>query len=148
MLLETLILLFERDLNKLITEIELYKKEENIWRVEKNISNSAGNLTLHLIGNLNTYIGKEIGKTNYVRNRELEFSQKNIPRQELLKNLNDTKTVVRNSLLTLPQNELENEYPVLVFTEKTTTGYLLVHLTTHLNYHLGQINYHRRLIDE
>lgn len=147
MLLETLILLFERDLNKLITEIELYKNEENIWRVEKNISNSAGNLTLHLIGNLNTYIGKEIGKTNYIRNRELEFSQKNIPRQELLKNLNDTINVVRNSLSAFPQNELENEYPILVFTEKTTIGYLLVHLTTHLSYHLGQINYHRRLIE-
>ena len=72
---DTLIAVFERDLNKLIAEIQLYKNEENIWRVEKNISNSAGNLTLHLIGNLHTFIGKEIGKTDYVRHRELEFSQ-------------------------------------------------------------------------
>lgn len=148
MLLETILLLFERDINKLISEIELYKNEENIWRVDKNISNSAGNLTLHLIGNLNTYIGKEIGKINYIRNRELEFSQKNIPRQELIKNLNDTINVVRNSLLTFPADELENEYPILVFTEKTSTAYFLIHLTTHLSYHLGQINYHRRLIEE
>ena len=148
MLLETILLLFERDLNKLITEIELYKNEDNIWRVDKNISNSAGNLTLHLIGNLNTYVGKEIGKINYVRNRELEFSQKNIPRQELIKNVKDTITVVRNSLLTFPVHELENEYPILVFTEKTSTAYFLIHLTTHLSYHLGQINYHRRLIEE
>tara|TARA_R110000868_G_scaffold322444_1_gene583377 strand:- start:148 stop:594 length:447 start_codon:yes stop_codon:yes gene_type:complete len=148
MLLETILLLFERDLNKLITEIELYKNEDNIWRVDKNISNSAGNLTLHLIGNLNTYIGKEIGKINYVRNRELEFSQKNIPRQELIKNLKDTINVVSNSLLTFPVHELENEYPILVFTEKTSTVYFLIHLTTHLSYHLGQINYHRRLIEE
>ncbi|MBU0942489.1 MAG: DUF1572 domain-containing protein [Bacteroidetes bacterium] len=148
MLLETILLLFERDLNKLITEIELYKNEDNIWRVDKNISNSAGNLTLHLIGNLNTYIGKEIGKINYFRNRELEFSQKNIPRQELIKNLKDTINVVSNSLLTFPTDELENEYPILVFTEKTSTVYFLIHLTTHLSYHLGQINYHRRLIEE
>jgi len=148
MLLETIIVLFERDLHKLITEIELYKNEDNIWRVDKNISNSAGNLTLHLIGNLNTYIGKEIGKINFVRNRELEFSQKNIPRQELIKNLKDTINVVRNSLLSFPKDELENEYPILVFTEKTSTGYFLIHLTTHLSYHLGQINYHRRLIEE
>ena len=148
MLLETILLLFERDLNKVITEIELYKNEDNIWRVDKNISNSAGNLTLHIIGNLNTYIGKEIGKINYVRNRELEFSQKNIPRQELIKNLNDTISVVKNSLLTFPVHELENEYPILVFKEKTSTGYFLIHLTTHLSYHLGQINYHRRLIEE
>lgn len=148
MLLETILLLFERDLNKVITEIELYKNEDTIWRVDKNISNSAGNLTLHLIGNLNTYIGNEIGKNNYVRNRELEFSQKNIPRQELIKNLNETINIVRNSLLTFPADELENEYPILVFTEKTSTAYLLIHLTTHLSYHLGQINYHRRLIEE
>jgi uncharacterized damage-inducible protein DinB len=147
MLPEILISLFERDLNKLIAEIELYQQEENIWRVEKNISNSAGNLTLHLIGNLKTYIGKEIGKTSYIRNRALEFSQKNIPRQELLDNLKETITIVKSSLETLAQSDLEKEFPVLVFTEKTSTGYFLVHLSTHLSYHLGQINYHRRLID-
>jgi hypothetical protein len=148
MLIETLNQLFERDLNKLIAEIGLYKKEENIWRIEENILNSAGNLTLHIIGNLNTYIGKEIGKTNYVRNRELEFSQKDISRQELIKGLNDTIVMIRMALINFPENELENEYPILVFTEKTSTGYLLVHLTTHLTYHLGQINYHRRLLDK
>ena len=77
MLIETLKTIFSRDLLKLKTEIELYKKEEKLWCTDKNISNSAGNLCLHLVGNLNTYIGNEIGKTGYVRNRELEFSQKN-----------------------------------------------------------------------
>ena len=145
---DTLISLFERDLNKLITEIELYKNEENIWRVEKNISNSAGNLALHLIGNLNTFIGKEIGKTNYVRNRELEFSQKSVPRQELIENINETIKVVKDSLITVTNEELKKDYPILKFSEMTTTEYLLVHLATHLTYHLGQINYHRRLIEE
>ncbi|WP_317039812.1 hypothetical protein [Cochleicola gelatinilyticus] len=88
-------------MNKLITEIELYKKEENIWRVEKGVSNSAGNLTLHLIGNLHTFIGKEIGKTNYVRNRELEFTQKNVPRKELIESINDTIEMVKNHLILL-----------------------------------------------
>jgi hypothetical protein len=148
MLTATLISLFERDLNKLIAEINLYKKEENIWRVEKSISNSAGNLTLHLIGNLNTYIGKEIGKTNYVRNRALEFSQKNIPTQDLIEKINDTIAVVKNSLASITSEELKREYPILVFSEMTTTEYLLVHLTTHLAYHLGQINYHRRLVED
>ena len=64
MLIETLELLFTRDLNKLRTEIELYKNEANIWKTERSIANSAGNLCLHLVGNLNTYIGKEIGKTD------------------------------------------------------------------------------------
>ena len=78
MLIETLRSIFNRDLLRLKTEIDLYKDESKIWLVEENIANSAGNLCLHLIGNLNTYIGAEFGKTNYVRNRELEFSLKNI----------------------------------------------------------------------
>lgn len=145
---DTLISLFERDLNKLITEIELYENEENIWRVEKNIANSAGNLVLHLIGNLNTFIGKELGKTNYIRNRELEFAQKSVPRQELIANINDTIKVVKDSLVTVTNEELKKDYPILKFSEMTTTEYLLVHLAMHLTYHLGQINYHRRLIED
>ena len=148
MLIETLKILFTRDLGKLRSEIELYKEEENIWKIEQNISNSAGNLCLHLVGNLNTYIGKEIGKSNYVRNRELEFSLKNVPRKELLRKIDDTIDVVGKSLEGLDKNTLENEYPVLVFDKKTSTEYLLIHLATHLTYHLGQINYHRRLIDK
>lgn len=148
MLINTLISLFERDLNRVINELNLYHTELNIWKVEHNISNSAGNLALHLIGNLNTYIGKEIGKTNYVRNRDLEFSQKYIPRQELIEKLKDTIAVIKSSLKNLTDNDLKKEYPTLVFTEMTSTEYLLVHLTTHLNYHLGQINYHRRLIEK
>lgn len=147
MLIKTLQSLFSRDLNKLASEIKLYKEEENIWKIEKNISNSAGNLCLHLVGNLNTYIGKEIGKTGYIRNRDLEFSLKNIPRQELLHMIENTIQVVHQSLNQLDENTLANEYPVLVFDKKTSTEYLLVHLAGHLTYHLGQINYHRRLID-
>ena len=148
MAIEHLKVLFTRDLNRLRKEVELYNNENNIWRVEKNIANSAGNLCLHLIGNLNTYIGKEIGKTDYVRNRDLEFSLKNVPRTELLDKIDETIKVINKSLDKLDEDTLKNEYPILVFEEKTSTEYLLIHLTTHLSYHLGQINYHRRLIDE
>ena len=147
MLVETLKSLFTKDLNKLRGEIELYKKEENLWRVEGHIANSAGNLCLHLVGNLNTYIGKEIGKTNYVRNRELEFSLKNVSRQELLNKIDDVTQVVNSSLDKLEEADLANEYPIAVSDKKTSTEYMLVHLATHLSYHLGQINYHRRLMD-
>jgi uncharacterized damage-inducible protein DinB len=145
--MDTLIQLFERDLNRLMTEIGLYKEEAAIWKIEKGISNSAGNLTLHLIGNLNTYIGKELGGTGYVRNRELEFSTRFVKRDLLLEQLNATLEIVKHTLNGLSNEDLNQEYPILVFTEKTTTEYLLVHLTTHLTYHLGQINYHRRLIE-
>ena len=147
MLIGTLQLLFKRDLNKLRSEIELYKEEENIWKIEGNIANSAGNLCLHLVGNLNAFIGRELGRTDYVRNRELEFSLKNVSRDELLSKIDDTILVVDQSLDGLDEKALSNEYPVLVFDKKISTEYMLIHLVTHLSYHLGQVNYHRRLIE-
>jgi uncharacterized damage-inducible protein DinB len=147
MIVETLKLLFNRDLLRLKSEINLYNDESKIWIVEKNIANSAGNLCLHLIGNLNTYIGAEFGKTNYIRNRELEFSLKNISKKELIEQIENTILVVEMSLNNITEDQLKNEHPILVFDKKTTLEYLLIHLTTHLTYHLGQINYHRRLLD-
>jgi hypothetical protein len=146
-MIETLKILFTRDLERLKREIELYTNEDNLWKVEKDIANSTGNLCLHLIGNLNTYIGKEIGGSNYVRNRELEFSAKNIPKVELVKKIDETILIVNSALGKLTEKDLLKEYPVIVFDKSTSTEYLLVHLTTHLSYHLGQINYHRRLLD-
>jgi uncharacterized damage-inducible protein DinB len=147
MLIQTLKSIFDRDLKRLRAEIDMYNNEQILWHIERNIANSAGNLCLHLVGNLNTYIGATIGKTNYVRNREREFSLKGIPKTELLKQIDQTIIVVNSSLDNLTEDDLAKEYPILVFSEMTTTGYLLVHLTTHLTYHLGQINYHRRLLD-
>jgi uncharacterized damage-inducible protein DinB len=147
MLLETLKDLFTRDLNRLKSEIENYTREENIWMVDKHIANSAGNLCLHLIGNLNTYIGKELGGTNYIRNRDLEFSLKNIPRSELVNKISGAIEMVEQVLTSLNEVELSKEYPILVLDTKTSTEYLLVHLATHLAYHLGQVNYHRRFLD-
>lgn len=147
MLTETLQLLFKRDLNKLKVEIESYKDEKKIWCVDKQIKNSAGNLCLHLVGNLNTYIGATLGNTNYSRNRELEFSLKYIPAAELVNKIEATIEVVNTILNNLTDKQMEDEYPLLVFDNKTSGGYFLVHLAAHLAYHLGQINYHRRLLD-
>ena len=147
MLILTLKTLFRRELEKLKRELELYKDEANLWIIDKGIANSAGNLSLHLIGNLNTYIGKELGNTGYVRNRELEFSQKNIPRDELLKKIDKTILMLEKTLENISDQQLEEEYPAPVFDYKMSTGFFLVHLTAHLTYHLGQINYHRRLLD-
>jgi len=142
-----LIRFFENDLDKVIAELNLYSKEENIWIIEKNISNSAGNLSLHLIGNLHTFIGKEIGLTNYIRKRELEFSQKDVSRDILINSIHETKVMIRKSLRSISDEDLKKDYPIMKFINAETTEYLLVHLLKHLNYHLGQINYHRRLID-
>jgi uncharacterized damage-inducible protein DinB len=148
MLIPILQSLFERDLLKLKTEIELYSNEKNLWLIDKSISNSAGNLCLHLIGNLNAFIGAELGKTGYVRHRDLEFSAKDVARKELVEKIEATMEVVKKSLATVTQEQLETDYPIMVFKEKITTGLFLVHLATHLSYHLGQINYHRRLLDK
>jgi uncharacterized damage-inducible protein DinB len=99
------------------------------------------------VGNLNHFIGAEIGKTGYIRHRELEFSSKDVSKFELIRKVEDTINVVDSSLDRLKAEDLEKEYPLLVFDKKTTTEYLLVHLSGHLTYHLGQINYHRRLLD-
>lgn len=146
-IIQSLKSMFRRDLEKLRSEIELYKNEKSIWRVEQNIANSAGNLCMHLIGNLNTYIGAEFGKTGYVRNRPLEFSIKDVPRQELIQKINDTLAIVEKSLDKIKPEQLDEDYPQPVFDYAMTTGYFLIHLATHLSYHLGQINYQRRLLD-
>ena len=147
MLVAALQTLFARDLTKLHQEIEAYRHEEALWRTAPGISNPAGNLCLHLVGNLNTYIGAELGRTGYVRHRDQEFSLRDVPRTELLQRVADTRRVVDAALAPLTDAQLDAEYPLLVLEAKTSTGYFLVHLATHLAYHLGQINYHRRLLD-
>jgi hypothetical protein len=140
--------LFVRDLRKLKLEIESYRSEQNIWKIDGNIANTAGNLCLHLVGNLNTYIGKELGGTGYIRNRDLEFSLKDVSQKELIQKVEQTIEVVDQSLAKLTDAVLEEEYSLLVYKTKSTTGFMLGSLLAHLGYHLGQINYHRRVLDK
>lgn len=147
MIIESLCSLYHRDLSKLIVEIKAYQNEENLWKIDKNISNSAGNLCLHLIGNLNHFIGAQLGNTGYVRHRELEFSLKDIPRTELIEKIEATIKMIDSVLPQLNEEDLKKEYPLIVFEDTMTTDYFLIHLIAHLDYHLGQINYHRRLLD-
>jgi len=148
MLTDTLIKLFKRDLNRLKEEINLYKDESNLWIFEGLVTNSAGNLCLHLVGNLNHFIGATLGNADYIRQRDLEFSLKAVPRTELIQLVDETMVKVEDALSNLTKTDLQKKYKHLVFKEPTTTEYFLVHLTTHLAYHLGQINYHRRLLDQ
>lgn len=147
MLIEVLKSLYLRDLQKLSKEIALYQNEAAIWKTDKQIANAAGNLCLHLVGNLNTYIGATLGQSGYIRHRELEFSLKDVPRAELIKKIEDTITVIDRTMSSLQEAQLKEEYPLLIWEQKTSTEYVLVHLATHLTYHLGQVNYHRRLLD-
>ncbi len=148
MLNETLINLFERDLNRLKEEIKSYQNEDNLWLTKGSVKNSAGNLCLHLVGNLNHFIGTVLGNTDFVRNREKEFSDKNIPIGELIVQIDNLIEVIKQIVANLEQEDYDKIYPIEVFGKEMTTQFFLVHLATHLNYHLGQINYHRRLLDE
>lgn len=138
--------LFERDLNKLKEEINLYTDESLLWKTEKEISNSGGNLCLHLIGNLNHFIGATLGNTGYIRQRDLEFSAKNVSVNEMNNQIDDVIVTVKKVLSGLSQEDLNSAFPIEVFGYEMTTEFFLLHLSTHLSYHLGQINYHRRLI--
>ena len=141
--------LYSRELNKLIAEINAYSNAKNLWLVPDGITNSAGNLCLHLIGNLNHFIGTHLGGTDYVRQRDLEFSQKHVAVATMTDQIEELKKVVTNTLHAMQDQELQEDFPILVFADQRqlTKGFMLTHLLGHLSYHLGQINYHRRLLD-
>ena len=147
MLNNSLIKIFERDLAKLKEEILLFEDETNLWITAGSVNNSPGNLCLHICGNLKHFIGHILGGTNFIRERANEFSLKNVPREELLKNCLETLTVVKSTLDKMDESNFQSIYPINVFKEEMTTEFFLIHLTTHLNYHLGQINYQRRILD-
>ncbi len=146
-MLKITIQLFTRDLEKLKTEITSYKDENKIWEVTGDLSNSAGNLCLHICGNLQHFIGFVLGISGYKRDRDSEFSRKNIPVDEIIRKIDHTIFTVKKTLNELDVNKLDEIYPINVIGKEMTTGFFLAHLATHLNYHLGQINYHRRLLD-
>jgi hypothetical protein len=147
MVIEAFKELFKRDLAKLKSEIRLYNSDKALWEIEKSIKNSGGNLCLHLVGNLNTYIGNGILNIGYIRDREFEFAGKSVPRAELYKQIDETIAIVDNALNTLSPEQLQDNFPMLIWEQETGMAFTIIHLHGHLNYHLGQINYHRRLLD-
>ena len=140
-----LMALFKRDLEKLIAELEAYSDENKLWVLAGEIKNPAGNLVLHLHGNLNMFVGKILGKLEFVRDREADFSHSNVPRAELMA-LVATSAMLEQVLPTLSEADLTATYPLEVLGYPMTSGYFLFHLYGHLNWHLGQVNYHRRLV--
>jgi hypothetical protein len=143
---EHLLKLFKRDLERLIVELEAYPDESKIWARAGEVKNPAGNLVLHLHGNLNTYVGKVLGNLEFVRDREAEFSRSDVPRAELMAMVHATSAMLETVLSAFSLDDLEKPYPLEVLGYPMTTGYFLIHLYGHLNWHLGQVNYHRRLV--
>ena len=140
------IMFFERGLDQLSLELSLYKNEKDMWMIKEGISNSSGNLAAHLVGNLNHFIGKTLGNTNYVRERDKEFSVKDVPREQLINEIRETSAMIKNTLPKLSAEDLKKNFPLTIGKQTFTTENMLLHLVGHLNYHLGQVNYHRRMI--
>jgi len=146
MLNEILIPLYERDLGRLKTEIEQFSDEADLWKTSGQVTNSAGNLCLHLTGNLQHFIGAVLGGSGYERDRDAEFANRNVSRETLLSEIETTTAVVKKTISKLTDKQFSAAYPIEVFGHPMTTDYFLIHLASHFNYHLGQINYHRRLL--
>ncbi|WP_207435767.1 DinB family protein [Sabulibacter ruber] len=139
--------IYHRDLDRLADEIKAFKAESTIWETTGEIKNSAGNLCLHLVGNLRTYIGKNMGNHAYTRDRDAEFNSKGIPRQQLLEQIGETKEIVLASLNQLSAESLEAPHREEVLGYNMSNRFFLIHLIAHLSYHLGQINYLRRALE-
>lgn len=143
---QTFLFYYLRDIDKTIAEIEAFELEADLWKIQGNITNSAGNLALHLAGNLQHFIGHFIGQTGYIRNRPYEFSARNVPRTEVVQELRNARSVVETVLGNLTPEDWQRTFPGdHHFGEQGTIMQGLLHLLAHLNYHLGQINYLRRL---
>ena len=142
----SVVAIIERELRSLRAQLEAYADERDIWLVAPGISNPPGVLAAHLVGNLQHFIGARMGGTGYVRDRDAEFARRDRSRADLLAAIDETRGVVRATLAALPELELDAEYPDVVGGVRFSNGDLLIHLVSHLAYHLGQVDYHRRLL--
>jgi hypothetical protein len=134
-----------RDLHTLRREVEAYPDEHQLWKIAPGITNPGGTLVLHLVGNLQHYVGKHLGGTSYVRDRPAEFARRNVPRPELLAEIDAAEKAVA-ALRKVDESTLRKEFPEAVGGSVVQTGEFLVHIACHFTYHLGQIDYHRRLV--
>lgn len=145
MLIESVAALMARELSTLAREVEAYPDEASIWVVHPAAPNSGGVLARHLCGNLRHFVGAVLGAAEYRRDREMEFRGPPTPRAELLAEIDRTRKAVADALAGLAHSRLAEPYPVPLAGHRFTTGDFLLHLAVHLAYHLGQVDYHRRL---
>jgi len=139
---------YGRDLRKFIDEINSFRNEEDLWKMLGTIRNSSGNLALHIIGGLNYLIGTNLARTGYVRNRDQEFTQKGVPKQQLVDQLEQLIPMITNTLNAFTPTQMEEKYPLMFDGAPNSNAYVLTTLLAHLNYHLGQVNYLRRMLEQ
>jgi Protein of unknown function (DUF664) len=140
--------LFSRDLTRLIQELQAFPSDATLWERAPGVKNSAGNLVLHLEGNLREYVGRQLGKAAYTRARDQEFALAVISRDDLVQRMEHVRELVTTVVSRLSESELAAIYPEDVLGTALTAHAFLVHLHGHLNFHLGQIDYLRRILTE
>jgi uncharacterized damage-inducible protein DinB len=138
--------ILDRDLRTLRRELEAYPDERQLWQELPGQPNTAGTLALHLAGNLQHYIGARWGGTGYVRDRAAEFSRRGVSRAELIGEIEAARSAVALALSQLGDGELKQDYPEEIGGTRVRTAQYLVHLCTHMAYHLGQLDAHRRAV--
>lgn len=137
---------YYRELNALINELKAFETEEALWQTVSGIQNSAGNISLHIIGNLQHFIGHVLGKSDYVRDRDAEFSVQHVPLSKILKDIEETAKMIDTVLPAIKEEDLKLNFPIQLNNQTYLTEDFLQHLLIHLSYHLGQVNYLRRIV--
>ena len=137
--------LFVRDLTRLRQELEAFPDTASLWVTGPGVANAAGTLALHLEGNLRDFIGRQLGGIDYTRDRPAEFSTRGVAKEELLARIDAVAASIPAVVAGLSEPALDAVYPEAVLGRPWKTRQFLMHLSGHLNYHLGQIDYLRRL---
>ena len=145
-LARNLSLLFRRDLSRVIQQVDAFPDDESLWRKLPGITNPAGNLVLHLEGNLREYIGRQLGGLPYERARPLEFSSTALTKEDLLGRISELREKIPTVIAGLSPDELEKPYPEQVLEIPLTAQEFLIHIYGHLNWHLGELDYLRRAL--
>lgn len=146
MLVDELRTLLLRDIAGLERELNLYPDDLSVWKNVTGLPNPAGNLVLHLSGSLQHFFGATLGNTGYVRNRDAEFTRCDVPRSELKKELADARQGVLAAFERLTEERLDDPFPARITDIELSTRLTILQLITHVAYHLGQLDYHRRMV--
>ena len=136
---------FENYFEQLKKEVESFPDDQSLWAIHEGISNSTGNLALHIAGNLQHFVGAILGKSGYVRQRELEFSEKGLTKTQVLGELEKAKMIVISVLSQVTTEDKLRNYPEDFKGKILCIDDALAHLLAHLAYHTGQVNYLRRM---
>jgi len=132
------------ELNGDVGKVVAGLNDDQLWKKPLAQSNSVGHLILHLTGNLNHFVGAQLGHSSYVRDREREFTEPSpMARAQLIAGLDDAVATFRRVVGGLSDTQLLEQHPHQTF---GTVLKCLIHLIAHFALHRGQMSYITRLV--